>query len=637
VEIDFPSEAKRATYGFLQAARSVDSLLNQIKIALQNGLLPQRDALLGILEFDDTIEQAVCRYAYDQVLALEQWDEVASNFSANTLQLTLLEEALVKLHDAVKWSSDVSGFNWWVQTRQKELAVQSLIVVPAPGTSKDFEIDPVPALGSSFRRVQAFVSISDEKLAQLDSVRMLTVPRSDGASAKWHPISLGHELAHLRFTAEWVCSWLAGVQSDDETVRTARGIAEDLTAAGLKSATTEKWFVTLNKWLIETACDATMTHYYGLQGVTSLDTYLSVHSKLEDGEEHPSPRLRLAVLGARVQADLENFMLDYSHGLHSRYRRNAFCSLALELREKVWSDLGGTAIDRDARDRLTASAVKSMDSGTPPVSKEWDTELMVAKPATIESALVASLWTKILTFTRSDFQDGISDTQQRYESNIEQSVDFLQFLHRFSRRRLHHRLEVPPNQSEPTNVLFVSTNGIALQGSAPRGVANYDVRLGRHFVVFRRNQIATLNALDTDSHTRQIQDAVEIGWGDKFVLHPGGMVLAVTLESIIMSEDCTAQVLSRSSLGRMGLLSATAVQVQPGFAGTLTLELSNLASVPLVLSPGQRIAQIVPAATLGEVAPYTGKYQGQDWKPRFSAVVQDWEMQILKDLREDLE
>jgi deoxycytidine triphosphate deaminase len=637
VETGLPSNSRRATYGLLQAARSVDFLLNEIVIALQDSLLPQRDALITILRLDESIETGFCRYAYDEVLALEQWDEVASNFSANTLQLTLLEGALVKLHDGVKWSSDVSGFNWWVQTRQKELGVQSMLVVPAPGTSKDFEIDPVPALGSSFRRVQSCVTISDEKLTQLDSIRMLSVPRSDGASAKWHPISLGHELAHLRFTAEWVCKWLADVHSDDEIVRTASGIAQDLAAVGLKSATTEKWFVTLNRWLVETACDATMAHYYGSQGITSLDTYLSVHSRFEDGEEHPSPRLRLAALVARAPEDLAVFRLNHSHGLHGRYRRNAFCSLAVDLCERVRSDLGQAAIDQSARDTATDGAVKSMDSGVLPESKEWDPELVVNKPATIETALVASLWTKILTFTRDDFKHGVSDTQLRYESNIEQSVDFLQFMHRFSRQRIHHNLEVPPNQSEPTNVLFVSRQGIRPQRNLPVGVANHDVRLGRHFVVFRRNQIATLNALDTDSHSRQIQDAVEIGWGDQFVLHPGEMVLAVTLESVVMSESCTAQVLSRSSLGRMGLLSATAVQVQPGFAGTLTLELVNLASVPLVLSPGQRIAQIVPAATFGQVAPYEGKYQGQDWKPRFSAVIQDWEMPILKELQKDPE
>jgi deoxycytidine triphosphate deaminase len=104
------------------------------------------------------------------------------------------------------------------------------------------------------------------------------------------------------------------------------------------------------------------------------------------------------------------------------------------------------------------------------------------------------------------------------------------------------------------NMLFVSSAGVRTVERQASGTNGHDVRLGRHFVVFRRNQISTLNALDAEQQSRQIQEGVEIGWGDTFVLHPGEMVLAVTRESIVMGEDCTAQVLSRSSLGRMGLL-----------------------------------------------------------------------------------
>lgn len=152
-------------------------------------------------------------------------------------------------------------------------------------------------------------------------------------------------------------------------------------------------------------------------------------------------------------------------------------------------------------------------------------------------------------------------------------------------------------------------------------------------MVFKRNQIATLNSLDTNTGSSQIHESIEIGWGDGFVLHPGEMVLAATLESLVVGDSCPAQVLSRSSLGRMGLLSATAVRVQPGFKGTLTLELVNLASVPLRLNPGQRVAQIVPSAICGKPQTYDGKYQDQDWRPRFSAVSSDWEVPILDRLK----
>lgn len=84
----------------------------------------------------------------------------------------------------------------------------------------------------------------------------------------------------------------------------------------------------------------------------------------------------------------------------------------------------------------------------------------------------------------------------------------------------------------------------------------------------------------------------------------------------------------------MGLLSATAVQVHPGFRGCLTLELVNLASVPLSLSPGQRIAQVVPLPSPAESS-YSGHYQNAGYRPRFSAAGSDWEVDILRAMRSD--
>lgn len=80
--------------------------------------------------------------------------------------------------------------------------------------------------------------------------------------------------------------------------------------------------------------------------------------------------------------------------------------------------------------------------------------------------------------------------------------------------------------------------------------------------------------------------------GDPFVLHPGQFVLGATLEFLVMPNDLIGQVLSRSSWGRLGLLVATAVAVQPGFRGVLTLELVNAGAVPITLRPGLRVAQL---------------------------------------------
>jgi deoxycytidine triphosphate deaminase len=126
---------------------------------------------------------------------------------------------------------------------------------------------------------------------------------------------------------------------------------------------------------------------------------------------------------------------------------------------------------------------------------------------------------------------------------------------------------------------------------------------------------------------------MEVGWGDGFILHPHELVLAATFERLYLDNTCCAQVLSRSSLGRLGLLSATAVQIHPGYKGTLTFELVNLANVPLRVSPGQRVAQIVPIPVLGSSEGYDGGYQNAGAKPAFSRSKKDWDAEILKRMR----
>jgi len=94
-----------------------------------------------------------------------------------------------------------------------------------------------------------------------------------------------------------------------------------------------------------------------------------------------------------------------------------------------------------------------------------------------------------------------------------------------------------------------------------------------------------------------------------FVLHPGGFVLGSSLEYLSFPNDLMAYVIGRSSLGRLGLIVATAVLVQPGFSGYLTLEITNLGNLPIVLFPGLQIAQLVfHTLNYEDALPYKGKY-----------------------------
>jgi dCTP deaminase len=130
------------------------------------------------------------------------------------------------------------------------------------------------------------------------------------------------------------------------------------------------------------------------------------------------------------------------------------------------------------------------------------------------------------------------------------------------------------------------------------GPGTVDLRLGTEFLeVARRNEtvidpfVNAAAAEDAFVSTSQ-EDRTYVPLGDSFVLHPNQFVLGATLEFLSVPGDMIGQVLSRSSWGRLGLLVATAVVVQPGFKGVLTLELVNTGDVPIKLRPGLRVAQL---------------------------------------------
>jgi len=126
------------------------------------------------------------------------------------------------------------------------------------------------------------------------------------------------------------------------------------------------------------------------------------------------------------------------------------------------------------------------------------------------------------------------------------------------------------------------------------GPGTIDLRLGTEFIETSRKNIVVVDPLatDEDSSLRPEPDRTYVPLGGSYVLHPGQFILGSTLEFISLPPDVVGQVLSRSSWGRLGLLVATAVVVQPGYRGVLTLELVNTGDVPLRLAPGLRVAQL---------------------------------------------
>jgi dCTP deaminase len=137
------------------------------------------------------------------------------------------------------------------------------------------------------------------------------------------------------------------------------------------------------------------------------------------------------------------------------------------------------------------------------------------------------------------------------------------------------------------------------------GPASVDLRLGTEFLLLRR----TLEAgLDPGGKPQAVieksQERERVPLGQSLWLHPRQFVLGTTLEFIRMPRNLGAYVLGRSSWGRVGLIVATAIMVQPGYAGTLTLELVNEGDSPIRLYPGVRIAQLAVHELPGPTPPY---------------------------------
>jgi dCTP deaminase len=120
--------------------------------------------------------------------------------------------------------------------------------------------------------------------------------------------------------------------------------------------------------------------------------------------------------------------------------------------------------------------------------------------------------------------------------------------------------------------------------------ASVDIRLGNSFRVFHNHRIQSIDLADPP---RDLTEHVEVPEDGEFVIHPGEFVLGRTEELVEIPEDLVCRIEGKSSCGRLGLVvHATAGFVDPGFRGTLTLEITNFNSVPIVLRPGLPIAQL---------------------------------------------
>ena len=145
--------------------------------------------------------------------------------------------------------------------------------------------------------------------------------------------------------------------------------------------------------------------------------------------------------------------------------------------------------------------------------------------------------------------------------------------------------------------------------------SSVDVRLDRFFRVFENHKYEVIDpSVEQPDLTRE----VAVSPDDFFILHPGEFVLASTYEVITLPDDIAGRLEGKSSVGRLGLLThSTAGFIDPGFSGHITLELSNVANLPVKLYPGMKIGQLclIKLSSSAEhpygSAVYGSRYQGQ--------------------------
>ena len=163
----------------------------------------------------------------------------------------------------------------------------------------------------------------------------------------------------------------------------------------------------------------------------------------------------------------------------------------------------------------------------------------------------------------------------------------------------------------------IDSGRIALDPYEPAMVqpSSMDVRLDRYFRLFDNHKYPVI---DPSQDQPNLTRLVETSGDEPFMLHPGEFVLASTFEAVTLPDDVAARLEGKSSLGRLGLLThSTAGFIDPGFTGHVTLELSNVATLPITLWPGMKIGQMCffrlssPAEHPYGSSRHGSRYQGQ--------------------------
>ncbi len=476
------------------------------------------------------------------------------------------------------------------------------------------------------------------------SMALLQVPRLTGASSTWRPVLLGHEVAHLatrerptleRFTTP------EAFEEEADTVALPEGVDGDV-----KVSTLSEW---RTAWIEELICDAYSIHRFGPAALAAFGSFLHAASAHGHTQTHPPSWLRLQAMVSWLE--------------------DTDVPAVMEPLITPWRDLEGR-IDElpDEWARLLTQDVSGQTTEIMAAVKDWDVKGWDPAAAAANVARVAARVEHGLPTTRSEQAEVLDDayilnggwvaihrgTRYPVSDLVNYSLNVTEFLSQWEAAtdpadvRTEPELHPDPPLTDIAGAALSST-GIRrrLEQGPDRGLvitplmdlsigaASVDLRLGNKFVLFRSNRIEAFNPLEKVPEARAIQAYTQKRWGQPFVLHPNELVLAHVLEYLKMPGDLSAQVLTRSSYGRLGLVTATATFIEPNYKGSLTLELVNLSEVPMSLTPGQRIAQLVLQQLDGDIVedPASARKYHCPTGPEFSKVHTDRDNERLRRMR----
>ncbi len=438
---------------------------------------------------------------------------------------------------------------------------------------------------------------------------LFTLPRIEGRDVLYHPILL-HEFAHAIDYKNSLMQevWKAlGLPGPDEYNKDDQRMV---------------------KWIREFLADLLATHLAGPCFVLALHQLSTFFALDRDSDTHPSNRTRLSIavdylekelkyLSGTPQSSVEREINGWAlarpaklvSGVATRYKKTHDVLLSDNARRitrrvvtQYCNKSNLTAFDHSVFTRTVYQLVEMIRDGLPPVLTASGADLRSPMPAMFNAAW--ELWLNgdsIFSEFKKTSPEKRGVALPALSGLVLKGIEAEEILREWKRdTKIRRRLAVKKTSSHALQpglmqgaVLTESelhrrrevVKDLTITPLLERrqiGEGSINLRLGTNFIITR---VADLSAFRPDEfgedRIRRYQERVTKMFGEEFVVHPGRLVLAATLEYIALPKDCAALVLSRSSYGRLGLIVATAVYVHPCWKGCLTLELSNAADIPI--------------------------------------------------------